>query len=536
MINSLYTAQTGLDVSRYAVENASNNIANENTEGYTKRVANLSEIDTLDSVTGRGVLLDSITRITDTYLYNQIINQNSLSSYYEQKESILSNIETMFSETDTAGFSTTLSNFFSSLETLRASPDSLINQTDFEQNTKLVVSELKSLYSNLDDIQEDSMSLLTDQVDEVNSILDEISYLNKEILQNSNNSNNDLLDKRDALEKELSNYVDIEVESTSSSYNLKIAGVNAIFNTTNVHEVSINEEYIAQKDIYYSDELDDVNVVDGDIVTLTLNNTTTFSITANISGTDEFELKNQIVDEINNNPDFSSLEAYLDTSNNLIITSKETGEDAAFSLDISLNDAVIDKSDKSVKASNNVSIGIYGEDLPLTSGSIKSLTENLTTSTSTIASYKQSLDDFTNALVEITSQNSETVIFTGANVATLEYVKNSIDNLTSDDLENLAQIQWSDEYNIDSTSDDLTSFSEFYQNLLVTISSNVEDVNFKIEAQDAIINSLETTYDNLTKVDPDEEMINLMKYQAAYEANAKVITIVDEMLQTLLNL
>ena len=77
---------------------------------------------------------------------------------------------------------------------------------------------------------------------------------------------------------------------------------------------------------------------------------------------------------------------------------------------------------------------------------------------------------------------------------------------------------------------------KFYQNLLVTISSNVEDNSFKLEAQDAIVNSLESTYNNLTKVDSDEEMINLLQYQAAYEANAKIITAVDEMLQTLLDM
>ena len=537
MINSLYISQSGLDASRYAVENASNNIANENTDGYTKRITNLSEIDSLDSVTGRGVNLDSIIRVTNTYLYNQIINQNSLASYYDQEESTLSNIETMFSETDTSGFSTTLSDFFTSLETLRASPDSLINQTNFEENTKSVVEELQSLYSDLQDTKEDTSSLLDDQVEKVNSILDDISSINEKIFKSStSSSNNDLLDKRAALQTELANYVDIEVESTDSSYNLKIAGVSTIFNATNVHEVTVEQNNIGQKDIYYSDELDDANLIDGDIVTLNLNNTTSLSITANVSGTDEFELKNQIVDEINNNSDFSDLEAYLDTSNNLIIKSKEIGEDAAFSLNIVVNDTVIDKSDKSIEASDNVSIAIFGEDLSLSSGSIKSLTENLTTSTSNISSYKEALNDFANALVEVTSENSETDLFTGASVETMKYVKNSVEDLTSSDLESLAQIQWGDEYNIDSSNNDLTSFSEFYQNFLVTVSANVEDVNNKIDSQDAIVNSLQTTYDNLTKVDPDEEMINLMKYQAAYEASAKVITTVDEMLETLLGL
>jgi len=37
-------------------------------------------------------------------------------------------------------------------------------------------------------------------------------------------------------------------------------------------------------------------------------------------------------------------------------------------------------------------------------------------------------------------------------------------------------------------------------------------------------------------VDKDEELIELIKFQKAYEANAKIITVIDEMLETLLGL
>ena len=224
--------------------------------------------------------------------------------------------------------------------------------------------------------------------------------------------------------------MDVEVDRTSDTYNLKIAGVNVIFNNTNLHEVSIDA-------------------------------------------------------------DFSDLD-------NL-----------------------------------NTSLMIYNNKLNLSSGSLKSLKENLTTQTSNISSYKQSLDDFAKALVDYTTANSNTSIFSGTNVSTLAFEENNVSSLTDTDLENLAQIQWDEDVSIGSTT---TSFSEFYQNLLVTISSDVENNNFKLESQDSIVNSLETTYNNLTKVDQDQEMINLLQYQAAYEANAKVITAVDEMLQTLLNM
>ena len=335
----------------------------------------------------------------------------------------------MFSETETSGLSTTLSSFFNSIESLRTDSSNLIYQNELSTQAQNLVDGLQSLNEDIEDSFQTAIEQLQDQVESVNNLLEQIVYLNEQIIQSSTASN-DLLDKRDTLEKELSNYVDVEVDRTSDTYNLKIAGVNVIFNNTNLHEVSIDA-------------------------------------------------------------DFSDLD-------NL-----------------------------------NTSLMIYNNKLNLSSGSLKSLKENLTTQTSNISSYKQSLDDFAKALVDYTTANSNTSIFSGTNVSTLAFEENNVSSLTDTDLENLAQIQWDEDVSIGSTT---TSFSEFYQNLLVTISSDVENNNFKLESQDSIVNSLETTYNNLTKVDQDQEMINLLQYQAAYEANAKVITAVDEMLQTLLNM
>ena len=231
MINALYIGQSGLSASKYSVDVTSNNIANENTDGYIKRVVDTSELSGLESDIGNGVSFDGVTRSSSVYLYDKLISQSSLSSYYTQEDSILSNVETMFSETESSGFSVTLSNFFNSIESLRGDSTNLIYQNEFSTQAETLVDGIQTLYSNLDEEISDTKSLLEDQVDSVNSILKQIVYLNEDI-QNSSGSTSsyDLIDKRDALEKELSNYVDIEVDRTSDSYNLKIAGTNVIFN------------------------------------------------------------------------------------------------------------------------------------------------------------------------------------------------------------------------------------------------------------------------------------------------------------------
>lgn len=531
MINSLYTAKSGLSTSKYSVDVTSNNIANENTAGYVKRTVNTSELSELENDIGNGVSFDGVTRNTSVYLYDKLVSQTNVASYYEQEDSILSNLEIMFSETETSGLSTTLSTFFNSVESLRADSTNLIYQNDLATQAQSLVDGLQTLNDELNDALDTTTQKLEDQVDTVNNILEQIVYLNKQIVE-SNTDSNDLLDKRDSLEKELSSYVDIEVSRDSDTYNLKIAGVNVIFNNTNLHEVSINENNIAQKNIYNSSDLDDSNFSDGDEISIVLNGTTTLTLSANVSGTDENELKNQIINKINTNSKFSDYTAYLDSSKNLVIKSNIEAEEGEFDISISVATNEISKNANSVEAQNNVSLAVYNNKLSLSGGSLKAITQELTSSTSNIYSYKNSLDEFAKALVDTVNSSTQTPLFKGSSVDTLSFEKDNITSLTSEDLENLAKIQWDKSLTIGVTSN--TSFSEFYQNLLVTVSSNVENNNFKLESQNTIVNSLESTYNNLTKVDPDEEMINLLQYQAAYEANAKVITAVDEMLQTLL--
>lgn len=120
---------------------------------------------------------------------------------------------------------------------------------------------------------------------------------------------------------------------------------------------------------------------------------------------------------------------------------------------------------------------------------------------------------------------------------TMSFNSSSMENLSQEDLDYLSTLQWKDDINIDSSNPNSTSsFSDSLQALKVNVSSNKENMDFKLETKNAVVISLENSHDQLTKVDNDEEMINLMQFQAAYEANAKVITALDEMLQTVLNM
>ncbi|WP_419671268.1 flagellar basal body protein [Aliarcobacter butzleri] len=100
LFGTFNVAQTGLNASRYGIETVSNNIANKDTDGYKKRVTDLSEIGQMgSSITGRGVNVDGVSRVTSQYLYDNYTKEYTKTSYYDKLTNMLGNVEKVFAET-----------------------------------------------------------------------------------------------------------------------------------------------------------------------------------------------------------------------------------------------------------------------------------------------------------------------------------------------------------------------------------------------------------------------------------------------------
>ena len=560
MIDSLNAAQSGLQTSRTVIDNISNNLANQNTEGYIKRVANLSELSYDDNSYANGVKVTSIERQVNEYLFEQIISQSSENAYYQKASDIYGLAETIFSETDESGLSKDLDNYFQAIENLRTSPDNEIYQANLSSQAKILVENMQQLYTDVDELQESLKTELNDSVDHINELLSQIVEINDEMVQSGENFT--LLDKRDTLEKELSTYVDIEVDRDSDYYKLQIAGETAIFHNTLSYDLSVVDDSTAQKDVYASTLLDDSSLNDTELITIQLNNTASISFIANTTGTSDSDVKAAIANAINSDSYMKEyVTAYLNDSDELVIESNTQGEASAFDFEILVDTNQINKSSLlSVDGVDDIHVEVLDEELSFSSGSLKAITQNISTTqeSNVLQDYKDALDNLAYTLSDLTSSyivdgddyiygedqtqinaNQSSIqsidLFSGSSVLSMNFNESALNLLEQNDLEYLSSLQWKDDIQFDTTnSNNLQSFSEALQTLRVEIASNKESMDFKLESSDAISVALQATYDELTKVDSDEELINLMQYQAAYEANAKVITVVDEMLQTIL--
>ncbi|MCP4716016.1 MAG: flagellar hook-associated protein FlgK [Deltaproteobacteria bacterium] len=83
---------------------------------------------------------------------------------------------------------------------------------------------------------------------------------------------------------------------------------------------------------------------------------------------------------------------------------------------------------------------------------------------------------------------------------------------------------------------DTLSLDSFYQILVGDVGSDVSTTNRSIIQQEFTLEQLELRRQSISGVSIDEEMVELIKYQQAYAANAKMITTLDQMLNDLLNI
>jgi flagellar hook-associated protein 1 FlgK len=79
------------------------------------------------------------------------------------------------------------------------------------------------------------------------------------------------------------------------------------------------------------------------------------------------------------------------------------------------------------------------------------------------------------------------------------------------------------------------TLGDYTRNTVGQIGQVLQGVNTRLEESTVIKTALTTQRDAVSSVSLDEETADLMKFQRAYQANARVISVVDELLDTLIN-
>jgi flagellar hook-associated protein 1 FlgK len=218
---SLASALSGLIAEQGAMATTTNNVANVNTPGYSRQVAELVSSD--PTVLGRlsygaGVTLQSIQSIRDPILEAQIQQQSQAQGQFSSLTSALQQTQTYFT-TSTSDIGTSISNFFDSINQLATSPSDLSLRQGVLTAAGNLASSFNSTADNLTQ-QQNSLDLsVLSQVSQINQLTRQIAQLNTQVsnLLNVDQNAGSFVDQRQQAIDQLSTLVDVTVIPTSGN-------------------------------------------------------------------------------------------------------------------------------------------------------------------------------------------------------------------------------------------------------------------------------------------------------------------------------
>jgi flagellar hook-associated protein 1 len=234
--HGLEVAKRGMFTQQSALYVTGHNIANANTPGYSRQRVNFVQTEPYPPASmnrpqipgqmGTGVEAGSIERVRDSFLDLQYRGENNKLGYWEARADALKKMEDIMNEPSDNGLAKTMDQFWQALQDLSTNPENEGARSVVRQRGLAVVETFHYLHDSLSQIKRDLGSEIGVTITEINSLAQQISKINQQIseIEPHGYLPNDLYDERDRLVDELSKLVNVQVEKIPSGGNaLKIA-------------------------------------------------------------------------------------------------------------------------------------------------------------------------------------------------------------------------------------------------------------------------------------------------------------------------
>lgn len=485
-------AKTGIYASQRALEVIGHNVTNADTVGYVRQQAMLS--DTKSQVyggkqVGTGVSVSEIRQIRSIFLDNTYRQENSSKSYWENIQSTVEDIESVLdSLSDSSGLGTVIDEFFNGWEELAKEPE---NGTAREAVVEYGISfteVVNGIEEQLDQIQESLNEQIISAVSDINTIADQLAELNQLILVSEINGQNanDYRDQRNSLLDTLSGYTEIDVkELENGAVRVAIGGKSIVNGNSSYHLAcsSTGSDGGFATVIWESSGLE-ANISDGKLSALIRARGEAGAGTISESGTTEAD--------VDSDAEAFSFSTSTDTDN--LIPRIREGLNILVNL-MTRKINAIHESGTGLDGSTGVSFFVKLDDsLPFQAGNLM-VNPELEDSDKIAASATGAAGDadIANKIVDFRDSN---------------YFK-------SDSLE----------MNID----------DFYIAVVDWIGTVGEEADSYADNQGSLVELADNSRLSLSQVSMDEELTNLIKYQHAYTASARVMTTIDSMLDKIIN-
>ena len=225
MTSVLNTSSSALLAFQRALSTVSHNVANINTEGYSRQVTEFATAtpnrNGQGQTTGSGTQITAIRRVADQLAITRLIDSNAEVARLQTLSDLSDRIDTLLSEKAT-NLEGGWSNFFNAVKGLSADPSSLTSRQDTLDMAGALVQRFSRLDAQFEALSQEVNNGLTSAAAEINRLTDQIAQLNRQIGSNPSRVSSDLLDRRDTLANDL-------VTLTGGSIHLQDGGTMNVY-------------------------------------------------------------------------------------------------------------------------------------------------------------------------------------------------------------------------------------------------------------------------------------------------------------------
>ena len=210
LTQALRTARSGLLVNQQTLDVVANNIANVNSEGYSRKIVN-TETRVLNGVPS-GIQIAEITRRVDEGLLKNIRIELAELNKFTVQDDFFARTQDLFGKPgENSSLSHLFENFTSALELLAVSPNRSLEQAEVVRQAQDVTFALQNMSETIQELRQQADVDIADTVTEMNKIVASIDQLNEDIITNGSVGRDvtDLKDQRDQQIDRLSELVDI---------------------------------------------------------------------------------------------------------------------------------------------------------------------------------------------------------------------------------------------------------------------------------------------------------------------------------------
>ncbi len=495
---------------QHALAVVSQNLANMNVDGYIKLRADFATNPTFGDGTNvysqikglNGASISQLKSYADSAAANAMRDANSEAQYYYTLGSIMGQMEKISNELGEDGLQASFQEFFTAAQNLSANPTDPSARRIYIESAQNVALKFNSIATSIDNLQEQLVgnweqpatiegSDIYMSVQDFNKGLERLAELNKQIVVQGEQNASGLINERENLLKDLSSYMDLNVEYKENG-------------TVNVRAGDIKLVSGAQQHVK-------LNVAAGDA------DTPAVMQVVNMDGT-------LVLSNANEEISGGQIGGILDIVNK--------SDDGLITIS-GLKDKVNELANAFASEVNGVQMFVDGDMQAMALGSDPITGEQI------LVPSTEPIFNLGNPITANSISVNQNVLDDPNLIATAR-VDTSLDGWeknvgNSDNIVQTAQLR--DKKTMSTFGgDNNVTFEGFLTYYTGEIGLQQSDIAGKFETANAVNQSTQTNYQSITGVNLDEELADMIKFQRGYEASARMFNVANEIYQVLVAL